>query len=879
MQSSIQVLRQYNMMIANEKSLHIPIIIKEEDGIARKNEPIRIGIPLPRGLVANEKQLALSNPAGTTLPLQKKVLENWPDGSFKWVLLNFLVEIPSKSTSIFHVKKLVTTAKDNFDQFQVDQTQEKITITTGSTIFSINRKREDMGYKIISSSDHSPITIALTLTDCDDQDLAFVVQDCFVESQGPVHCSVKKTGRFTNQKNKYFCNVTLIHHFYTGCTFSTVDVIIHNPRAAYHYGGLWDLGDPASFLFKDLSLSATLPAPPENISWQIDTGEPLQSANSSNWKLYQDSSGGNQWNSPNHVDHQNNPTVSFPGFRLNIDQLEQHKIYEGQRATPFLQTSGDSLFFSGAIFEFWQNFPKAIRLKENIFSMSLFPRESKTAFELQGGEQKRHTVFFQAGKTNDYNAIPQLLAPLTVYVDPEWISKAETISYFTSAGNQQAQYQQYIDNIIEGKNSFFRKREKIDEFGWRNFGDIYADHEAVNHTGKTPFISHYNNQYDFIYGALIHFMRTGDKRWRNLAVPSARHVIDIDIYHTCLDKDAYNHGLFWHSDHYLQACTATHRAYSKKNKTNSGYGGGTSNEHIYSSGLALYYFMTGDILAKETVLELAEYVLHMDDGGGIFSLFDEGPTGLASQTVETSYHKPGRGPGNCINCLIDAYRLSSKRAYIDKAEELIRRCIHPQDDILSLHLDEPECRWSYLVFLQVVGKYLDYKSELGETGYSFFYARDSLLHYADWMAEHESPYQEVLHKVLIPTETWPAHDIRKCHIFHLAAKYSPEKKRHEYAQKATYFYDRCLNDLLSYKTAYLTRPLVILCVYGYVHDYFLKNGYGMESISRCYDFGSPQTFLPQRLRFKKHFLEKLKNTLRIVNQMIREKISLKINRH
>ena len=117
------------------------------------------------------------------------------------------------------------------------------------------------------------------------------------------------------------------------------------------------------------------------------------------------------------------------------------------------------------------------------------------------------------------------------------------------------------------------------------------------------------------------------------------------------------------------------------------------------------------------------------------------------------------------------------------------------------------------------------------------------------------------------------------HIFHLAAKYSPEKKRHEYAQKATYFYDRCLNDLLSYKTAYLTRPLVILCVYGYVHDYFLKNGYGMESISRCYDFGSPQTFLPQRLRFKKHSLEKLKNTLRIVNQMIREKISLKINRH
>jgi predicted AlkP superfamily pyrophosphatase or phosphodiesterase len=166
----------------------------------------------------------------------------------------------------------------------------------------------------------------------------------------------------------------------------------------------------------------------------------------------------------------------------------------------------------------------------------------------------------------------------------------------------------------------------------------------------------------------------------------------------------------------------------------------------------------------------------MDDGTKtIFSLFDEGPTGLASQTADTSFHHPGRGPGNCINCLIDAYRLSSHRRYLAKAEELIQRCIHPCDDIQSLNLDDPEYRWSYLVFLQILGKYIDYKEERSEINYAFFYARDSLLHYADWMVNNEVPYKEVLHKVQIPTETWPAHDIRKCHIFHLAAKYGQEK--------------------------------------------------------------------------------------------------------
>ena len=29
------------------------------------------------------------------------------------------------------------------------------------------------------------------------------------------------------------------------------------------------------------------------------------------------------------------------------------------------------------------------------------------------------------------------------------------------------------------------------------------------------------------------------------------------------DKDEYNGGLFWHTDHYLDASTATHRTFSK----------------------------------------------------------------------------------------------------------------------------------------------------------------------------------------------------------------------------------------------------------------------------------------------------------------------------
>ena len=235
----------------------------------------------------------------------------------------------------------------------------------------------------------------------------------------------------------------------------------------------------------------------------------------------------------------------------------------------------------------------------------------------------------------------------------------------------------------------------------------------------------------------------------------------------------------------------------------------------------------------------------------LLGLVDEGPTGAASSTAGTLYHGPGRGAGNSINALMDAYCLTNDRQYLFKAEELIRRCIHPADDIPSLHLDEPEYRWSYLVFLQIIGKYLEYKEELGEKDYMFFYARDSLLHYADWMVDHEVPYKEVLHKVLIPTETWPAQDVRKCHVFHLAAKYGPPEKRPIFGNKAEFFFNRCLNDLLGFDTAYLTRPMVILTVYGALHSYFQNQDFSCRRFEgHGYDFGSPKDFVPQKARIK-----------------------------
>ena len=862
------------------KEFNIPTWLQERHGLPRLNEPVRLGIPLSRGLLAESQKIRVLSHLEQSIPSQTRPLCLWPDRSIKWLLVDTLVSLQAYENAVFTVMPDGTGADSATDPINLITWQENpevFTVKTGVSLFTIPKKTfapfssVKLGAVEILSG-HDSCTCLLDKKG--NEYFPFVERWC-MEENGPLRATLLAEGSFLAQSRKPALSFKTRLAFFANSTAVRVELQVRNPRAAFHPGGLWDLGDPGSFFFKDLSIQLQLAGSVRQLDWYAEAPNQVRSIDPDEWTLYQDSSGGENWNSRNHIDCSGNLSVSFRGYRIDRRHNGQsERLTEGNRATPGIRLTTASGWVATTIQDFWQNFPKALRWQNSALSIGLFPSESRNGFELQGGEQKRHTVLLDFGLPEHESVIPMLQNPIHAWVDPTWVEETKAISYFVAQKNDPDNgYLRYIDHIVEGHNSFFNKRELIDEYGWRNFGDLYADHEAVNHSGPEPLISHYNNQYDFIYGALIHFLRTGDPCWRQLLDGAAHHTLDIDIYHTDQDKAAYNHGLFWHTDHYKDANRCTHRTYSRQNSGGANYGGGPSNEHNYTSGLLHYFYLTGDPEAANAVTELASWVIGKDDGSQtLLGLIDEGPTGGASQTLSPLYHKPGRGAGNSINALLDAYRLSNDRRYLTKAEALIQRCIHPKDDIVALKLDEPEYRWSYLVFLQVLGKYLDAKIEWGEIDYCYYYARDSFLHYAGWMLNNEVPYKDVLHKVEIPTETWPAHDIRKCHVFHVAAKYGQPDQQTRFVEKANFFFDRCLSDLLSFDTAFLTRPLVILSVYGYVHAYF-KDHHSDNPNFRVhgYDFGNPMVFLPQNARVK----TTLKKKLRMVANELKRLFSAK----
>ena len=859
--------------------LKVPVRIQETHGLERRGEPLRIGLPIERSALDDTDDLAVIDEAGSGVPFQYRILDRWPDATIKWVLLDLQLHMAPDSSQTLYL----TLAEGGIGKGAPASPPRKIEDREKLRAGNIQLEFTDSGEALVAGAKagerqlFGPSGLFINLQDAEGRDHRGVVRRACIEDDGPVRTTVVVEGDFSPDEQIVPLEFTATLSLFSETSLVMVELDLHNPRAAMHPGNLWDLGDPGSCLFLDMSLVLDMGDAAKTAHWYHETGADPLPISGIPWVVYQDSSGGENWDSSNHVNANGELTVSFRGFEARSGDSAQ-VLLRGDRVEPIVVVASETATVAATVADFWQNFPSAIRCKSDSISIGLFPDECVAPFELQGGERKRHVAWLDLGAAEDDRRLQAVGKPLSVVIDAEWLSRTRVLPYFLPADERDdANYRRYVESVVQGEHSFFDTREVVDEYGWRNFGDLYADHEAAMTKGVRPLVSHYNNQYDFVHAAAMHYLRTGDARWRRLMTDAARHTIDIDIYHTDQDRPAYNGGMFWHTDHYKDAATATHRTYSSANGSPRNYGGGPSNEHLYTSGLLSYYFLTGDRAAREAVIKLAEWVINTDDGSKtLLGLFDSGPTGKASSTAAPDYHKAGRGAGNAINALLDGWVATRQQRYLEKAQELIVRCTHPADAIDELGLDEPETRWSYLVFLQVIGKFLDIKLEQEETDYFFFFARDSLTHYATWMLSNETPYKEVLDKVDIPSETWPAQDIRKSHIFHLAARNTAGDQRERFAERAQYFFRRCIDDLLEFETAYYTRPRVIISAFGHIPLFFETVKYGDEETSpfvrrHNYDFGDPVDFKPQGARIGTSLRGKLRIFLSEMLRLMRER--------
>jgi hypothetical protein len=354
-------------------------------------------------------------------------------------------------------------------------------------------------------------------------------------------------------------------------------------------------------------------------------------------------------------------------------------------------------------------------------------------------------------------------------------------------------------------------------------------------------------------------------------IDMANHAWDIDTYHTTHDRHPYNLGMHWHTFHYANASTGTHRGYpktllvdelsaegadldsmgstGKSLKKVYGKGGGPSASHMYSTGWMVAHYLTGEPKYKEAAINLANYALELEDGSQTrFRLLSSRPTGYATSS-SYEYYGPGRASGNAIHVLLTGYELTGETKYLEMVNYLMSRCVHPDQDLDSLDLLNAELRWFYTMHLQAQCRLIDLLETIPGQEENHKYAVACLLHYARWMLKNERPTLDQPEHLQYPTETWAAQDIRKWHILAYAARWCPTREEGTaMMQKADWFYDYVMRTIDGFPTKSLCRPVVLLMVCGWQRESLIRDfdRLAPKQIQLPSQWPEQQPFIPQR---------------------------------
>jgi hypothetical protein len=344
----------------------IPIHIAEQHGLRRTAEAVRIGVPMTRGLLRSPYKVVATDSRNEPVPLQASPLAFWPDRSVKWLLIDTLVSINAGERLSLFLRPGWTRPTENpgdRTDLQIRTHADGVEVDTGRARFGIRNRHSGMFTSVAVGALEflrKPGS-SIQLTGADGKIYTPIAEQTFVEEQGPVRAVVVSAGAFHSKTGPSPLRFQSRVQFIVGSAAVSVEFQIRNVRAAHHPGGMWDLGDPGSWFFKDLSLAVYPAGTAQTLHWYSNVDSERELPNEP-WFLYQDSSGGDAWDSPNHIDCDSRSTVSFRGFRVSTGTSDKTTIIaEGRRATPGLTVVSNNSWVSAGVSDFWQNFPKSLR--------------------------------------------------------------------------------------------------------------------------------------------------------------------------------------------------------------------------------------------------------------------------------------------------------------------------------------------------------------------------------------------------------------------------------------------------------------------------------------------------------------------------------------
>ncbi|MDY6795163.1 MAG: hypothetical protein SWK76_07770, partial [Actinomycetota bacterium] len=662
----------------------VELTVQERAGVERVGEIVTSGIPLPQDFnVYSSDDLALFDADDSVVPCQMKITARWGgtprDASLpaKWVLLDFPADVEAYGQSKYYLGRS-TAAGNPPTPIAINDDGTTLTVDTGAAVFRLRRDAFDLfnGVELAGAgtvfTPSSANSFILEAGGKEYSSSALPPSSFQLEESGPMRASVTIRGSLASSSAEEFLHWTARIWFYSGssCTRVFYTLENHNPIQPDGMGQpqCWDIGCPGSETFSGLVLRL-VPDTDGPATATLDSGngqgESLVSTGG-DLSLYQDSSGSQWWDVHRGSYPRPQSYVTFRGWRAWKDGGQAGS---GDRAQAWLDLSGGGRGMALGLKDFWQNHPKGLSSSGSEARLSLFPQEYGGDFTLRPGEHKTHEIhlYFHAGNASDTGVAETMSAlqnPLMALASPQWYVESGTLGRATAVGDDPA-FNDYEDQnrcafdpfIGTTSYSLLQSIEENDFYGWCDYGDVPLDFEVPS--------GQMNLKYDFDFGMMVQFLRSGDYRWWDLTSPACRHIADVDILHYEGEIDHWaDGGYFGHSQHAEPGNLNPHRNYLSPHP----------DLHFAVSGGLLYYYLTGYEEEREAAFEMVENTRYRFENS-----YGRG-NGEGWAGCEDDYgHESFRPFANGLLIMTEAYQATGDQAYLSTAEWIIQ-CSHQASD-------------------------------------------------------------------------------------------------------------------------------------------------------------------------------------------------------
>jgi hypothetical protein len=519
--------------------------------------PVRCGLPIPRGELADSDHVAIETAQGQRTPCQARTLATWPDGSVKWLVLDFrhpFAEQTDGSYQVVYGNAVRPLAGP--DRVTIARTADGLEVDTGALRFRVLRSRFGMveDVRLASGEPVQSAPIAAEIVESGGRRwraLEQPVERLEVEQGGPLHAIILAATALppSGKPASGFAHRARIHAF-AGSPLVQVDYFVANTdsRPAKGVEGSME----SKVTVRSISLGIRPDRPVASVLTEVGRGRAAGAL---------------------------------------VQKSEDVAIHEGREQPRMLRgwlaaalQGGGSLTLG--LVNFREQFPKAARWGPEGISVDLWA-EDGGEFDWIEGVGKTHHLSLHYGKRATDAA---LLAEGRVLATaaPEWYCASGAFGPIGTAGDSplpavERTLERHIVQSMLGKVGL----------GFENHGD----HSSGGYV-KGTFLWD-NNEYDVPAGCLVHFARTGDTAALRLGLASALHYLDVDTIHY-----SSRHVDWAKAQHVHSHATFGHHTAQGPNMNHAGY----------VQGLILYTYLTGEPIGLEGAKGIAEWVLsHLGD--------------------------------------------------------------------------------------------------------------------------------------------------------------------------------------------------------------------------------------------------------------------------